>query len=97
MSQEDVKELKLVSLSIENFMRINAVEISPSGGLIQITGNNEQGKTSIFKGIWGALDGMANVQKMPIKDGQETAFIRLDLGTLKVTRTFKKEDRKSVV
>ena len=92
MSQEDVKELKLVSLSIENFMRINAVEISPSGGLIQITGNNEQGKTSIFKGIWGALDGMANVQKMPIKDGQETAFIRLDLGTLKVTRTFKKDD-----
>jgi hypothetical protein len=86
---KDVKDLKIVGLQIENLKRLVAVEIRPDGNLIQITGDNEQGKTSIFDGIWWGLDGMTNVQKRPIREGCEEALIYLDLGPIKVTRTLK--------
>lgn len=80
--------LKIISLQAENIKKLVAVEIRPDGNLVQITGKNGQGKTSILDCIWWALAGAGNVQAAPIRKGQEKAVIRLDLGEIIITRTF---------
>lgn len=82
--------MKIVSLQAENIKRLVAVEIAPDGNLVQITGRNAQGKTSVLDSIWWALAGASNVQSAPIRKGADTARIRLDLGEIVVTRTFTK-------
>ncbi len=82
--------MKIIGLQAERIKRIVAVDIKPNGNLVQITGKNAQGKTSVLDSIWWALGGLANVQGRPIKDGENNAFIKLDLGEIVVTRKFKK-------
>jgi len=86
--------MKIVSLIAENVKRLVAIEIRPDGNLVEITGKNGQGKTSVLDSIWWCLAGAANVQSQPIRKGQTEARIRLDLGEIVVTRTFKKRERK---
>jgi DNA repair exonuclease SbcCD ATPase subunit len=80
--------MKIIELHAENLKRLTAVQIRPDGNLVQITGKNGQGKTSVLDAIWWALDGTKNVQTTPIRKGEERAIIRLDLGELKITRKF---------
>lgn len=79
--------LKIVSLVAENFKRLKAVRIDPRGNMVRITGKNSQGKSSILDAILVAVDGAGALQRAPIRNGQQTATIKLDLGELKVTRT----------
>jgi DNA repair exonuclease SbcCD ATPase subunit len=83
--------MKILSLVSENIKRLVAVEIRPDGNLVQITGKNRQGKTSILDSIWWALTGTTHIQKEPIRKGASEGRIRLDLGELKVTRTFRRK------
>lgn len=80
--------MKIIALEAENLKRLTAVRIEPDGNLVQITGKNGQGKTSVLDAIWWALSGTSHVQTTPIRKGEERATIKLDLGDLKVTRTF---------
>jgi energy-coupling factor transporter ATP-binding protein EcfA2 len=85
--------MKIVKLQAENVKKLVAVEIAPTGNLVQITGKNGAGKTSVLDAIWWALAGASHIQAVPIRKGAKEARIRLDLGELKVTRTFRaKED-----
>jgi len=84
--------MKIVSLQAENVKRLVAVEIRPDGNMVEITGKNGQGKTSVLDSIWWALAGTSNIQSDPIRRGQEQAKIRLDLGEMVVTRTFRSRD-----
>jgi recombinational DNA repair ATPase RecF len=87
--------MKIIALEAENLKRLVAVRIEPDGNMVEITGKNGQGKTSVLDAIWWALGGLANVQATPVRKGEERAVIRLDLGELKVIRTFiAKEDGK---
>lgn len=86
------KPLKIISLQAENVKRLVAVRIDPKGNLVQITGRNAQGKTSVLDSIWWALAGAGNVQNAPIRKGQNKATIKLDLGEVVVTRTFTKRE-----
>lgn len=81
--------MKIVKLEAENVKKLRAVEITPEGNLVEITGRNGQGKTSILDSIWWALAGASNIQSAPIRRGEKQARIRLDLGDIIVTRTFK--------
>lgn len=81
--------MKIIALQAENIKKLVAVEIRPDGNLVQITGKNGAGKTSILDAIWWALAGAGNIQGTPIRKGAESARIRLDLGEIVVTRTFK--------
>lgn len=81
--------MKIIALQAENIKKLVAVEIKPDGNLVQITGKNGQGKTSVLDAIWWALAGTKNLQEKPIREGQEMAKIRLDLGEVIVTRNFK--------
>ena len=84
--------MKIIALEAENLKRLTAVRIEPCGNLVQITGRNGQGKTSVLDSIWWALAGTSNVQTTPIRNGEERATIKLDLGDLKITRKFIAQD-----
>lgn len=81
--------MKIIALQAENIKKLVAIEIKPDGNLVEITGKNGQGKTSVLDSIWWALGGVSNVQAAPIRKGQTEARIRLDLGEIIVTRKFK--------
>jgi len=80
--------MKIIALEAENIKRLVAVQIKPDGNLVEITGKNGHGKTSVLDCIWWAMAGATHIQSVPIRKGQNTARIRLDLGEMVVTRTF---------
>lgn len=80
--------MKIISLQAENIKKLRAVEIKPSGALVQITGKNGQGKSSVLDAIWWAICGAEHIQSVPIRKGADKARIRLELGELVVERRF---------
>jgi hypothetical protein len=85
--------VQIINFQAENIKRIVAVQIKPRGNLVQITGKNGNGKTSVLDSIWWALDGKDAIQSTPIRKGNQEGSIILVLGDgqpeLIVTRTFK--------
>jgi DNA repair exonuclease SbcCD ATPase subunit len=79
--------MKILGMVAENFKKIRVVEITPKGKVIQITGKNGQGKTSVLDAIWAALEGAKAIPEKPVRKGAAQARIKLDLGDLVVTRT----------
>ena len=78
--------MKILGLVAENFKKIRVIEINPQGNLVQITGKNGQGKTSVLDSLWFALLGpKANLEKI-VRKGAEKCTVKLDLGELIVTR-----------
>lgn len=84
--------MKIVSLAAENIKRLVAVEIKPEHNIVEITGRNGQGKTSILDAIFWALDGNKAIQSKPVREGADSGYIRLDLGDYIVTKKFKVKD-----
>lgn len=86
--------LRVVTLRAENFKKLTAVEITPdpTASTVTIAGRNAQGKSSVIDAIWAALAGSAATKgtntTRPIRDGQESARVQVDLGDLIVTRTW---------
>ena len=88
--------MKIINLQAENIKRIVAIEITPTGNVVEINGNNESGKTSLLDSIWWALAGTRSHQPMPVRDGEKEARITLDLGDIIVKREFKVDKNKQV-
>jgi hypothetical protein len=82
------KPLRIKEFRASNFKRLKVVDIRPDGSLVQITGKNGNGKTSVLDGIWVALAGISAAPPVLIRKGQEKASLRLDMGEIIVTRTF---------
>lgn len=92
MPEKPSNPLTIVALEVEGLKRIKAVRIKPNGSLVQITGKNRQGKTSILDGIWWALTGKSSrEQTNPINDNAEEARVLLDMGEVIITRRFRKK------
>lgn len=84
--------MKIIELRAENIKRLVAVDIKPNSNVVEITGKNGQGKTSVLDSIWWALGGAKDIQKSPIRNGADFGFVRLDLGDIVVTRSFARKD-----
>lgn len=84
--------MRIVQLRAENFKRLVAVEITPEGNLVEVTGKNGHGKSSVLDAIYVALVGRSAAPPKPIREGEEQCLLKLDLGDLNVTRTFTKKD-----
>lgn len=86
--------LKVTNLRAENYKRLVAVDITPAGNVVTISGRNAQGKTSVLDALWAALAGgdASRATQQPIREGQDTAVVRLDLGDIVVTRRWTKDD-----
>jgi len=80
--------VKILKLTAENIKKLVAVEITPSGNMVQITGPNGSGKSSVLDAIFWALAGTSGVDAVPVRTGAQKARIRLDLGDLIITRRF---------
>jgi len=85
--------MKIISLTAENVKKLSVVEITPQGNLVQITGKNGQGKSSVLDSIWWALAGTSHIQAAPIRKGATEAKITLDLGEITVRRVFKEKTK----
>ncbi|GAG42212.1 unnamed protein product, partial [marine sediment metagenome] len=79
--------LTILGLRAENVKRLKVVEIRPDadGGLVVIAGPNAAGKTSVLDSIAMALGGKRLIGPKPIRAGQKTASVKVDLGELIVT------------
>jgi hypothetical protein len=86
--------MKIIQFNAENVKKLRAVEIKPDGNIIEITGSNEQGKSTVLDSIWYALGGKEAMKGMtkPIHTGEKKASVKLDLGDLVVTRSWTAKD-----
>lgn len=85
--------MRIISLEAENFKRLRAVRIEPASNLVEVTGDNGEGKSSTLDAIWAALGGAAAEPVKPIHTGQDKAEVRLVLGEdgqprYKITKRF---------
>ena len=76
--------MKIVKLSINNFLKLKDVEMNPSHTNV-IVGKNKQGKTSILKAIRTAFDGKAD--STSIRVGESKAEITMELDDLIINRS----------
>jgi DNA repair exonuclease SbcCD ATPase subunit len=85
--QQD-KPLKIIRLIAENVKKLRAIQITPEGHIVQISGPNAAGKTSVLDSIWYGLGGGQALPEEPIRKGAARGEIHLDLGEMIITRTF---------
>lgn len=83
--------MRVIQFRAENFMGLKAVEITPDEHLVTISGRNGQGKSSILNALWAAIAGGGASRQVPapVRRGTSTAEVTVDLGDLRVTRTWK--------
>lgn len=82
----------IISLTVENIKKIKAVTIRPSGNVVEITGRNGQGKSTVLDAIWWALKGKDNIQTAPIRNGEKSGKITLELQDYLIERTFRRNE-----
>ena len=80
--------MKIVKLTIHNFLRLKDVEMNPSKTNV-IVGKNKQGKTSILKAIRAAFTGDADSTNIRIGEGKAEITVELDELSIKRTITEK--------
>ncbi len=84
------KNYRIIELRAENIKKIKAITIHPTGDIVQITGKNGHGKSSVLDCIWLALDGAEASKKMPtiVREGQEKASVTLIMGDITISRRY---------
>lgn len=82
--------LRVIRLQSENIKRIHAISVEPDpdNNLVGVGGKNDQGKTSVLDSIAWAIGGQDLIQEVPIRRGEKSAVIKVDLGELTVERRF---------
>ena len=79
----------IVGLEIENVKAIRAIAIHPKAiGAIKLCGANAAGKSSIIDAIHSGLGGKRAQPELPIRMGESSARVDLDLGAFTVSRTW---------
>jgi hypothetical protein len=79
-------DIRLIELRAENFKKLSAISISPTGGLFEIAGANEQGKSSVLDAFMAAIGGPTYFPPEPIRRGEEQSLLQVNLGDLVVVR-----------
>ena len=85
--------MKILKLTADNFKKLSAVEITPDGNVVIISGKNAAGKSSVLDAPEAALCGGRCLPKQPIKTGENSGRVTVVLGedgepAYKVTRKF---------
>jgi chromosome segregation ATPase len=80
--------MKIIKLTVENFMRLVAVEITPQGNAIMITGRNGEGKSSVFEAIRALFGGKKYHPERPIREGADQSKIIGETESFIIKRTF---------
>jgi predicted ATP-dependent endonuclease of OLD family len=72
--------MKVIHLEVENFKRVQAIELTSNGQTEVISGENEQGKTSILDALACVIGGGKLVPDVPIRKGQKKARVKAVIG-----------------
>jgi hypothetical protein len=89
MKPADIKgPLQIVGLEVEGYKRIRVVRLTPQGHIVELTGRNRQGKTSLLDAIWSALKAADVTNDKPINADAVKATIKVNLGEIVVKRNF---------
>ncbi len=92
------KELKIVRLQASNVMNLEVIEIVPDGDTVILSGKNGAGKTNVLNSIEFALSGKAlKAMPEPVRHGQTSGDIVLDLGDIVVKRHFTNDSSSLIV
>lgn len=89
--------LRIIGIDIQNFKRIELFRCKfGNSGIVTFGGENAQGKSSIIDALHAALVGVPKSLTNPVRDGEDTAHIRVTIGNgenveYKVIRTFHRE------
>ncbi len=90
MTTQITGPLTILELRAENVKKISVVRIRPDGKLVQVTGKNGNGKSSVLDAIAMALDWQHSPKPaQPIRKGAKEGRIEIDLGEIKATRVFR--------
>lgn len=81
--------MKIIRLRAENYKRLTAIDITPDPdeNVIEISGKNAQGKSSVLDAITDVLGEGNWGQEQPIRKGEKKSQVYLDLGDLRLTKT----------
>lgn len=71
---------RIVKLKVQNFKNLKAIEITPDGNVITLTGDNGAGKSALLDAVQNALAGKDGAILRPIRDGSNAADVDIDLG-----------------
>lgn len=82
--------MKIIRMKAQNIKRLKAVEITPDGNVVKLTGANNQGKTSVLDAIEYALAGKRSIPSRPLRDGEKKGFSEVETEDFIVTRRFTK-------
>ena len=80
--------MKIIGIQVDNFQKIKTFLLKPEGNVIKITGGNGAGKTSVLDAIMLALAGARGGPTVPVRQGAGRGVVRLDLGDIRITRTW---------
>jgi len=82
--------MRIVEIKANNIKRVKAILLKPKQHVNLIEGKNAHGKTSALDVILMGLGGKKYIPSQPVNNEAEKGDIHLDLGGIKVTRTFSK-------
>lgn len=71
--------MHILKLQAENVKRLVAVTVEPDGNVINITGKNAQGKSSLLDSIMYAFGGKKTYPKSLIRDGEDQAIVTINI------------------
>jgi hypothetical protein len=88
--------MKIIRFNAENVLKLKAVDITPDGNVVVISGKNAAGKSSVLNAIWLALGGgeASRAIKQPLRLGEPEGFVELDLGDMTVRREWSGDQTK---
>ena len=73
--------MHIIGLKAQNWMRIEAVNIKPTGkGVFTIGGENDQGKSAVLKMVRAILGGKHELPAVPVRRGETKALGELTIG-----------------
>lgn len=72
--------MKVIHLEVENFKRVQAIDLTSNGQTEVLAGENEQGKTSILDALACVIGGGKLVPDVPIRKGQKKARVKAVIG-----------------
>jgi len=86
--------MRIIAMQVENIKRVSYARIRPKGNVVEVTGENGSGKSTVLDSIDWALTGLSNVPSQPIRAGQRVGRIQLQIGgsvvKYNIERTFTK-------
>ncbi len=85
MEQTEALALRVISLKVQNTLRVKAVEIKPGDDpVVTISGKNGEGKTSVVRSMLMSVRGAKAFPKEALHRGTLKGGTELDLGAIKI-------------